>query len=158
MEYGLVKILVMSDSHGNTDNIQKAVSRESPELILHLGDNDRDCYIIGMYHPNIPVRTVKGNCDHSSIGIDTDEFTFGGKKFFMTHGNLFGVKMGLKSIITTASARGAEVILFGHTHKPYFEEKENITIVNPGSIGMNPKTYAVLEIKNSVITCEHKKV
>ena len=144
----------MSDSHGNKNAILKAVAIEAPDLILHLGDNDRDISAVGEEFPEIPYRTVRGNCDHSSAGLDTDEFTLGDKRIFMTHGNLYGVKTGYSSIINSASCRGANLLLFGHTHVPYHSVLENITIVNPGSIGMGAKTYAVLELKDGGISCD----
>ena len=153
-----MRILVMSDSHGNKDAILKAAVRESPELILHLGDHDRDCSVIEQKHPEIPLRAVRGNCDRSSYGLDTDEFTIDGKHFFMTHGNIFGVKTGLTSIINNACLRGADVLLFGHTHTPHYSINEGISVINPGSIGMGGKTYAVLELRNGVVTCEFMRI
>ena len=37
-----MKILVLSDSHGNISNMEAAVEREQPRMILHLGDCWRD--------------------------------------------------------------------------------------------------------------------
>ena len=149
-----MKILVISDSHGNSASILNAISRESPDMVLHLGDYDRDCSIIGWDNPRIQVRSVRGNCDRSSSGPDTDEFTLGGKRFFMTHGHLNSVKTGLSSLIRSAESRGADVLLYGHTHVPHYSVKNDIAIINPGSIGMGGKTYAVLEFKNGAVTCE----
>jgi predicted phosphodiesterase len=38
-----MKILVASDSHGNTQALINAVFDVSPQLVLHLGDHERDC-------------------------------------------------------------------------------------------------------------------
>ena len=152
-----MKILVMSDSHGNKDALLKVTLLESPELILHLGDHDRDCKIVEWEFPEIPLRSVRGNCDRSSSGLDIDEFTLGGKRFFMTHGHMYGVKTGYSSIVNSAACRGADVLLFGHTHVPYYSVWENLIIINPGSIGMGGKTYAVLEFKDGNLNCEVKR-
>ena len=151
-------ILVFSDSHGTKNGMLDAVQLESPSLILHLGDSIRDCTIINTAYPEVPLRSVKGNCDYGSAGLDMDEFVFGGKRFFMTHGHLFGVKTGKVSVINAATYRAADVLLFGHTHIPYYSVLENLTIVNPGSIGSGDRQYAVLEIKNGVILCELKRL
>ena len=37
-----MKYLVLSDSHGNVDNMVRAVEREKPDGIIHLGDCWRD--------------------------------------------------------------------------------------------------------------------
>jgi len=148
----------MSDSHGGKSAMLKAVANESPDIILHLGDHDRDCAAIEWDYPEIPLRSVRGNCDRSSSGPDADEFTLGGKRFFMTHGHLYSVKTGLRSILSSASAKGADMLLFGHTHVPYHSATEELFVVNPGSIGMGGKTYAVLELKNGAFVCEMKDV
>ena len=149
-----MRILVMSDSHGNKDAVLRAVARESPDMILHLGDHDRDCSAIEIEYPEIPVRSVRGNCDRSSYGLDTDEFTVGEKRFFITHGNLYRVKTGYSHIIDSARRKGADVLLFGHTHDTYYSVLDGLAIINPGSIGMDEKTYAVLDLKDGAIECE----
>ena len=153
-----MKILVMSDSHGNKDAMLKAIAVESPGIILHLGDYIKDCAAIEWEYPEIPLHSVLGNCDRFSTGLEIDEFTLSGKRFFMTHGHLHHVKTGYSYLLSAAASRGADVALFGHTHVPYFSVSENCAFINPGSIGMNRKTYAVLEIKNVDVTCEIKHV
>jgi len=153
-----LKILVISDSHGNKNAILNAVEQESPGLILHLGDHDRDCETVEAEHPSIPVRKVRGNCDRSSTGPDTEEFTLSGKRFFMAHGHLYRVKLGFTYILNAAACRGADLLVFGHTHTPYYSVTDSLTVVNPGSIGMGGKTYAVLEIKNGAVSCVVKTV
>jgi len=152
-----VKILIMSDSHNNIETMLETVAIESPELILHLGDHDRDCAPIECEYPEIPLRSVRGNCDRSSENLDVDEFTFGGKRFFMTHGHIYGVKFGYSRVIGAASSRGADILLFGHTHIQYCANYEGLIVINPGSIGMGEKTYAILEFMNGVPTWKIKK-
>ena len=143
----------MSDSHGNKKAILQAVALESPNLILHLGDHDRDCLAIEDEYPDIPLRSVRGNCDLASIGADTEVFQLGEKRIFMTHGHLFKVKIALYSLYNTAIDRGVDILLYGHTHIQHFEVHDRLTVINPGSISGYRKTYAVLEIKNSDVTC-----
>jgi len=143
----------MSDSHGNKKALLQAVALESPNLILHLGDHDRDCHAIEDEYPEIPMRVVRGNCDFASAEAETDVFQLGEKRIFMTHGHLFRVKIALYSIYNTAIDRSADILLFGHTHTPHYEVYDRLTVINPGSISGYRKTYAVLEIKNSDVTC-----
>ena len=147
-----MRILVMSDSHGRKKNMLDAIEIESPDVILHLGDNIRDCADIEALHPEIMLRSVRGNCDQGYSGLDMDEFVLEGKRFFMTHGHLFSVKLGKTRIIDSAIARGVDVLLFGHTHIPYQSLKEDMIVINPGSIG--EKSYAVLEVKSGAVECE----
>ena len=151
-----MRILVMSDSHGSKKNMFDAIEIESPDVILFLGDNIRDCYDIEALHPEIMLRSVKGNCDQGFPGIEIDEFVLEGKMFLMTHGHLFGVKLGKTRILDASTMRGVDILLFGHTHIPYHAEKDGLVAVNPGSIGAGGKYYAILEIKNGVVECELK--
>ena len=153
-----MKILVMSDSHGSTSNMLDAVDLESPNMILHLGDNERDCSAIISAYPHIQLRKVRGNCDRFSAELDMDEFVIEGKRFFMTHGHLHGVKSWKTNVIEAAVNRNADILLFGHTHVPHYSVKNNLIVVNPGNIGEGGRTYAVLEIKNGVVTCELKEL
>ena len=66
-----MKILVLSDSHGNIDNMARAVELIRPRHILHLGDCLRDAQALHERFPDIPMDTVPGNCDWGSF--DTPE-------------------------------------------------------------------------------------
>jgi len=153
-----MKILVMSDSHGAKSALLKAATVESPELILHLGDHDRDCVALTSGFPEIPLRSVKGNCDGFSSGLVTDEFVLSGKRFFMTHGHAYRVKYGLNLIIEKAQAREADILLFGHTHIPHYSLNDNLVIINPGSISTGQKTYAVLNLSDDGVSCEIRNI
>ena len=153
-----MKILVMSDSHGWNDAMLDAAALETPDVILHLGDKCTDCECLEKMFPEIPLRAVKGNCDGGRAGLDMDEFTLEGKRFFMTHGHLFNVKMGKTRIVDAALKRGADVLLFGHTHTPYHDTKDSLTILNPGCVGLNQKYYAIIEINNDAVECELKSL
>ena len=59
----VMKILVLSDSHGNVSNMLQAVERESPRMILHLGDCWRDGERLRDACPEIEFYQVPGNCD-----------------------------------------------------------------------------------------------
>ena len=152
-----MKILVTSDSHGAKNNIVKAIALETPDAVLHLGDRITDCIDAELEYPDILLRSIRGNCDRSSA-LDIDEFVLCGKRFLMTHGHLYGVKTGYSRVIDAAIIRCVDVLLFGHTHIPYYSVIDDIVIVNPGSIGEGSRSYAVLDITDKQITCEHKRL
>ena len=151
-----MKIIVISDSHGNIEAVRRAVAVTGPDLILHLGDHDKDCEILRTNYPQIPLRAVRGNCDPGSKELDVDEFVIEGKRFFMTHGHKYGVKLSRSSIIRAAKERGADIILYGHTHEPFYCVFDNMYIINPGSIGLMRKTYSVIDISGDAVTHELK--
>ncbi len=84
---------------------------------------------------------------------DNDEFVLEGKRIFMTHGHLYGVKTGLGAVLNAAVTRSADILLFGHTHRVHKELFNGMLVVNPGSVGLGLKTYAVLEIKHGAVEC-----
>jgi len=148
----------MSDSHGWNDAMLDITALESPDVILHLGDKYTDCECLERMFPEIPLRTVKGNCDSGRAMLDMDEFTLEGKRFFMTHGHLFNVKMGKTKIIDAAKKRGVDILLFGHTHTPFYDIKNGLTILNPGCVGLNQKYYAIIDINDGTVECELKSL
>ena len=50
-----MKYLVLSDSHGNVDNMVRAVEREKPDGIIHLGDCWRDAEELHELFPRLPL-------------------------------------------------------------------------------------------------------
>lgn len=137
-----MKILVFSDSHGQKQKMAKIAAEEKPSLILHLGDHEADT--AGTFD-NVPVLSVKGNCDYNSCGEETRRFDLGDVKIFMTHGHRYGVKSGLSSVTKAALAEGANVILFGHTHRPYLQTYSDYSIMNPGT---PDQSYGIIEMEN----------
>ena len=58
----------------------------------------------------------------------------GNYKVFMTHGHYYYVSMGTEMLKKEARARGAQIALFGHTHRPVIDCNDDVIAVNPGSI------------------------
>lgn len=142
-----MKLLVFSDSHGSPAKMLTAISQLSPDLIVHLGDSGSDLHKIESQFPQIPLRAVRGNCDFRSDLPDTDFFTVENIKIFMTHGHLYSVKVTLALLADEASARGAVLALFGHTHESFDSAVGGIRLINPGSCGHSAcASYAELII------------
>lgn len=55
-----MKVLVLSDSHGNIANMVQAVERESPRMVFHLGDCWRDGERLHDRFPELPLEQVPG--------------------------------------------------------------------------------------------------
>ncbi len=141
-----MKLIAISDSHGSTSSIIAAVRKHNDaDVIVFCGDGHKDIDNIGYMFPDKMMIAVKGNCDWYCDFLDTQEITLCGRKIFITHGHLYGVKQGLNSIISRGKSIGADIILFGHTHIQTAFWENNMLVLNPGSIGYN-KTYATIEI------------
>ncbi len=75
---------------------------------------------------------MRGNNDFFSELPREEEFDIGKYHAFITHGHYYYVSMGCETIIEEGRSRGADIVMFGHTHRPFFE-KDGLTL-NPGSL------------------------
>lgn len=146
-----MKILVVSDTHGRHANLDRAL-KETGEIdgFIHLGDIEGgEAYIDAVV--SCEKHMVRGNNDFFSDLPREEEFYLGKYKVFITHGHAYYASLDPEYIYEEGMARKADIVMFGHTHRPYFEQREGITIVNPGSISYprqeNRKgSYMVMEI------------
>ena len=144
-----MKILVLSDSHGNLSNMLQAVERENPRMVLHLGDCWRDGERLHDRFPDLPFEQVPGNCDYRSSQPQEQELLLGGKRVLMCHGHTYGVKQSLLAAGLAAGERGMDLFLFGHTHKPLVDMRGKTLFLNPGSIGdYSRPTYGIVTVEN----------
>lgn len=150
-----MKALILSDSHRDFGSIMRAVENErNADLIIHAGDVHKDVEDILMAWPNIPCVYVIGNNDFFVHDVPEKRlFTFGGKRIFLTHGHLYGVKISLDRLERTAKAINADICIYGHTHTSYLKQHGNLLVINPGC---SRKSYAVLEINNGEVSAEIK--
>lgn len=142
-----MRLLVVSDSHGRDWRLRAALEAH-PEINgwIHLGDGLREAFRLAEEFP-APLYAVRGNCDfwQPELPPELREETFGGKRVLFTHGHLYGVKYGLYRVTAAARERGADILLFGHTHQPLNEYDNGLYVLNPGSLG-EAGTYALLDI------------
>lgn len=130
-----MKILVLSDSHGNLANMLRAVEKENPNRLIHLGDCWRDGEKLHAIFPGIPFEQVPGNCDFRPMEQTERLLFLGDKRCLMCHGHTYGVKQSLISAGYAAEEQKLDLFLFGHTHKPLVDRRGKTFFLNPGSIG-----------------------
>ena len=104
-----MRILVLSDSHGCVEPMERCVERVQPQVILHLGDCVRDAQRLEERYPDIPLLGVPGNCDYAPTVPQMLTLEFDGVRIFATHGHLFGVKRELTALADAARERGAQI-------------------------------------------------
>ena len=156
-----MKAAVFSDSHGETSLMMEAVRRTRPDVIIHLGDHDRDAVELRHAFPEIPLYSVCGNCDLMPLAPARDTVPLGQVKAFITHGHLYSVKFGrVDSLVYAAMEAGANIALFGHTHEPMNEQIGGVHIINPGTAGKGRRlTWALLEVfDNGGVYCSIKEL
>lgn len=148
-----MKIMVISDSHGQTEDTLFEIEAVRPDAIFHLGDFWRDGETLSCAYPEIPFYQVPGNCDWSVVGEPTEKMvTLGGVNFLICHGHTYCVKNGYASAVSHARDAGADVLLCGHTHQPYYQEFGGLQLFNPGSVGYD-RTYGILTVQNGIASC-----
>ena len=146
------KLLIISDSHRNSENIEEALHRVGGcDGVFFLGDGLSDAALIASMHPECTWYTVRGNCDFNDSFGDgaapkTAMTVLGGKRIVYTHGDLYGVKMGLGGLISLAREARADIVLYGHTHERREDYIDGVYYVNPGSIGAYPPRAALLTL------------
>lgn len=164
------KIIAVSDSHGVITNLSKVFDMHSDaDAFVHLGDGAREFNALCRQR-EIVGYSLLGNCDLAFMCPYAESphaiYVIGGKRFFMTHGNLYGVKSNREALVSIAKEKAPDVdfILYGHTHlpenkylSPESDSEKGIYLINPGSIScpreLNRPSYAVILIKeNSVLT------
>ncbi|MBQ7265584.1 MAG: metallophosphoesterase [Firmicutes bacterium] len=151
-----MKIFIVSDTHGEIEKTAELIKKDKYDAIIHLGDHALDAKELKEIFPYTPMYNVKGNCDYDYDVRESSLIQIGGKRIFMTHGHLYRVDWGTDRLIYAAMEKAADVCLFGHTHVPLLELRDDIIFLNPGSPsrprGGSIASYAVLTIeeKNNI--------
>ena len=147
-----LKILVLSDSHRAIGAMYDAAMLEDPDAIMHLGDHVSDAEELSYALDLIDFYMVRGNCDFGAQAPETILTELGGVRLFLTHGHLFGVKSGMSRLKLEADRVGADIALFGHTHRALSEMMQGLYVVNPGTAGVGAMcTYACIETRDGAI-------
>lgn len=147
----ILKILVFSDSHRSLAGMYHAIERQQPQQIIHLGDLMEDAEEVAYAYPKLPFCMVPGNCDGWTMEPLKKQITLEGVSILLSHGHVWGVKQSYHAAYADAQACGAQILLFGHTHKALCEQLEDgLWVMNPG---MSRSSYGLIELENGQIHC-----
>ena len=152
-----MRILACSDSHGRRDRLVLALEQQpGAGILVFLGDGAADAAFFAR-EPGRQAYLVRGNCDGPSCGLPLwQDFTVLGKKVLCTHGHYAQVKFGLEGLASAGRERGADLVLFGHTHEPLVLYEDGLTLFNPGSI--HDGNYGFADITQAGIVCRNLRV
>ncbi len=124
-----------------------AVRQVQPDMIIHLGDCWSDSVRLQKKYPNVPMERVPGNCDCTLEPLERILY-IEGKRVMICHGHVYNVKMGYLTLELAAKEKEADLVLFGHTHRVFYDWHNGLRFFNPGSIGApgygTPPSYGVL--------------
>ena len=129
-DYMQVLIGLISDTHGLVrPKVFDALS--GVDHILHAGDVGEG--VLVELQAIAPVRAVFGNTDPPDTPglVDSLRLEFEGLTVHVSHGHELGSPTAGKLL----QHYDADVIVYGHTHKPLVERRGRQLIVNPGAAG-----------------------
>ena len=145
-----MKILIVSDTHRKNDSYFEVLEMHKPDMVIHCGDAEGSEYALTQA-ADCPVQIVLGNNDFFSELPKELEFYIGPYKVWVTHGHNYYVSMDNETIEREAIARGCNIVLYGHTHRPVIDIDDEVIAVNPGSLsyprqdGRRP-SYVIMEL------------
>lgn len=155
----MMKILVLSDSHGNIENMKYAVDEAMPDMIIHLGDCWSDVEYLIEEYPDVPLERVPGNCDYERELLERI-IEIEGKSVMICHGHTYNVKSGYYNLEMAAMEKEVDAVLFGHTHRVFYDYNNGLLMLNPGSVGSPgysiPASYGILYMDEAADTIKYE--
>ena len=128
-------IVIVSDTHGTEGHRLEGRTLEAvreADLVVHAGDFTTAAVLDAFEAESEDFLGVHGNNDDSVVcdRLPTERvFERGGVTFALTH-RRDGGETGLALF---GRERDADVVVFGHSHRPEFSAAESIGLLNPGS-------------------------
>lgn len=152
-----MKVCICADSHGNVTGLQTMLDLERPQVLLFLGDGERDFRAVDLPSGTV-MYAVAGNCDFMSMEPLWRKIQLEGVKIFLTHGHYYGVKSGPERLLERAADEEVQLVVHGHTHRVDLQTENGITLLCPGSLGVQTGNYAVVKIQNDKFDVELKEL
>ena len=152
-----MKVCICADSHGNVTGLQEMLDLEQPQVLLFLGDGERDFHKVDLPRGTV-LYAVSGNCDMMSMEPPWRLIDLEKVRIFMTHGHYYGVKSDTDRLIERAREENAQLVVHGHTHLENYQPMDDITLLCPGSIGHKSEVYVVAEVHDGKFNVEFKRL
>lgn len=171
-----MRVLLLGDMHipEDADEIPEEFREEAKDcdLIIYTGDLTEDRVLDELFEL-ADVRAVRGEEDYVDLP-EQDLVVVEDMKLGVLHGHQLedidtgeevqkegeteGEREEMDELVEAAELMGADVLVTGHTHKPYRTEKDGTVLLNPGSatgVDAEKKTCMVVEVEGTdMIDCE----
>jgi putative phosphoesterase len=149
-----VKIGVISDTHNYLDPKVPELFK-GVEHIVHAGDVGTKS-ILSELEEIAPLTAVSGNTDSMLPLKEIEVFELGRFKFLLQH--IVDPQMPAVLLSNRVQREKPDLIVFGHTHKPFNKTVEGIWYFNPGYAGRTrfglQRTVALLHFQHGKIKPE----
>lgn len=158
-----MRYLIISDVHGFYKELCDILNYENEITnVIFLGDGIEDIEKAKKDYPNHTFYCVKGNCDYTNSAPSLDILNLEDHTVLITHGDGFDVKLSKLALRRAAINMGADIALYGHTHKQYYEYLEGLYIFCPGSVKPDISTnysssYGIMDLSGEypdIYNCE----
>jgi putative phosphoesterase len=119
---------VISDTHGLL-RPEAIDALRGAELIVHAGDVG-NADVLDALRAIAPTTAVRGNVDTGAWGATlpaTEVVEVGRVRLYVLH--------DISTLDLDPKAAGFAVVIFGHSHRPSAERRNNVLYLNPGSAG-----------------------
>jgi len=151
-----MRIGVISDTHNYLDP-KVAEVFAGVDHILHAGDIGMPRIILDLQQI-APVTAVLGNTDDPGLHYQlTEVVELAGRKFLLQH--IVQPRLLPHPIRDRLHRERAEVVVFGHSHKPFCETIDQRLFFNPGYAGKSrfgmARTVAILDCGNRGIRAQY---
>jgi len=151
-----MRIGVISDTHDYFDPKISGIF-QGVDHILHAGDIGLPRILLQL-EQIAPVTAVLGNTDDASFRYPLTEVVQLGSHHFLVHHIVQPHALG-DDLRQRIERDRADVVVFGHTHKPFCETIERKLFFNPGYAGRSrfglERTVAILHCDDSPIQAEY---
>lgn len=165
-----MKILILSDSHGNIVRLKHVVgyaNSSGVSAIIHCGDWDNSEAVETMKDAEIPVYGVLGNADVDpqmvpslrntdvNFSVDFLKLDLKGRNIGVCHfppsSRSAGLRRG-KPLQDALESRQYDILFHGHTHKKKDKLFGKTRVVNPGALQKTPTpSFAVYDTENGAL-------
>lgn len=153
-----MKIGVISDTHNFLDPQVEEIFA-GVDHILHAGDVGNAQLLVEL-EQIAPVTAVYGNTDSGLPLRETEIIELGGRKFMIHH--IVDVHRPSEVVRRRLELAKPDVLVFGHTHRPFNQLINGTLFLNPGSAGKprfnDPRMAALLYCDRNGLRVEFKNL
>jgi len=146
-----MKFLIISDIHDNLANLEKCLNWGRGQGIANaicsgdVVDSETLAYLAENFKL---IYLARGNLeiyDELEVGKYENIKYLGRFGVFEVDGKILGLCHEPWCIKKVLELKKCQIIFYGHTHEPWIEEKDGVTLVNPGTLGgvFNKASFAV---------------
>jgi putative phosphoesterase len=150
-----LRLGIISDTHGHYDDAIGHIFT-GVDAIVHAGDIGK-LDIIHRLERIAPVFAVEGNNDWFGVYPTERVEELNGQRILIRHifGELHQLDRTARELI---NAERPDVLIFGHSHRPYREQLGSTLLFNPGSAGPRrfklPRTVGLLTLLRGSVEAE----